>query len=94
MLTARYGGEEMAVLLPDIGVVDAHRIAEAIRRAVAEARIPFQEQLLQVTLSVGIAVFPSHAGDAEELIAAADAALYQAKQTGRNRVCCVAETLV
>jgi diguanylate cyclase (GGDEF)-like protein len=88
-LTARYGGEEMAILLPGIGLCGAKRIAESIRSRIEAAQFEFQQQKLQVTLSVGIASFPRNASSEQELIAAADAALYQAKSAGRNRVVCV-----
>lgn len=93
-LTARYGGEEMAVLLPGIGLAGASRLAESIRQAIESTPFEFQQQQLRVTASIGIAAFPQHARSAEELVAAADAALYQAKETGRNRVCGAALTLV
>lgn len=94
VLTARYGGEEMAVLLPGMNSAGAVRIAEAIRAAVESGRFQYQGRPLPVTLSVGVATFPGHAADVTELIAAADAALYQAKATGRNRVVCTEQALV
>lgn len=93
-LIARYGGEEMVVLLPGIGLGGANRIAEMIRTGVQNARIEYRGQVLQVTASVGIAIHPGHGGTMNELIAAADAALYQAKESGRNRVCCAAPVAV
>ncbi|HID21596.1 MAG TPA: diguanylate cyclase, partial [Planctomycetaceae bacterium] len=78
---------ELAVILPGFGVSGAARVAESVRSAVANTAIPFESRTIRVTLSVGLATFPLHAQSVEELIAAADAALYQAKQTGRNRVC-------
>ncbi|NOX53030.1 MAG: GGDEF domain-containing protein [Planctomycetes bacterium] len=86
-LIARYGGEEVAVILPGFGVSGAMRVAESIRSAVANTEIPIGGQTIRVTLSAGLATFPVHAQSVQELIAAADAALYQAKQAGRNRVC-------
>lgn len=90
-LTARYGGEELAVLLPGIGRRGALRIGESIRRAVAAARTVCQGHVLKVTLSGGIASFPCDGENAEELVAAADDALYRAKQSGRNHLCCANE---
>ncbi len=84
---ARYGGEELAGLLPGFGTAGAVRVAESARSAVERTVIPFEEHVLQVTVSVGVATFPIHAQSAEELIAAADQALYEAKRSGRNRVC-------
>ena len=93
-LTARYGGEEIAVLLPGIGTAGAMRIAESIRNAVEASPVRCGGHSVRVTLSAGIATCPNHASTAQELIAVADAALYQAKQSGRNRVCLAAEALV
>lgn len=93
-LPARYGGEEMAVLLPGVGIHGAQRIAEAIRAAINQTPVHFQGELIPVTVSAGVATAPWHARDAAELIAVADAALYQAKAQGRNRVVCPCDVLV
>jgi diguanylate cyclase (GGDEF)-like protein len=85
-LVARYGGEEIAVLLPNISAAGALRIADAIREALAQSPVEFSGQTISVTTSGGIAICPLHAHSAEALIAAADTALYQAKRTGRNRI--------
>jgi diguanylate cyclase (GGDEF)-like protein len=87
-LIARYGGEEIAVLLPGAGETLATRIGESMRLAVEAARIAIPEATVRVTTSIGMATFPEHANDASELIAAADAALYRAKEAGRNRLWC------
>lgn len=91
---ARYGGEEMAAILPETDAEEAMRVADRIRRAVENHAMPGPDgSLLQVTISLGVAVFPTHAGDAERLVAAADAALYDSKHNGRNRVTlCPAES--
>lgn len=82
-IVARYGGEEFAVLLPQTSRAQAVHFAERARRAVAEqAEPPLGEA---VTLSFGVAELPP-GGTAGQLLAAADAALYRAKGTGRNRV--------
>ena len=86
-IPCRYGGEEFVVLLKGENQDDAVRIAERIRRRVAEHRFvidaipPFSR-----TISIGLACFPRHADTAVEIVAAADAALYRAKARGRNRV--------
>jgi len=79
---ARYGGEEFLVVLPEAGVEAAVEVAERIRSTLA-ARI-FEGR--RVTLSVGVAEFPTHGEDDQRLVAAADDALYGAKEEGRNRV--------
>lgn len=80
--TARYGGEEFVAVLPETGLEAAVEVAERIRLTLA-SRI-FEGR--RVTLSIGAAEFPNHGDDAQRLIAAADAALYRAKDAGRNRV--------
>ena len=85
---ARYGGEEMAVILPQTDLEGASQLAERMREAVEELRVPRVdgEGHLSVTASFGVASIPFSAGDKEALIAAADAALYRAKRAGKNRV--------
>ncbi|ADE11781.1 DUF484 family protein [Sideroxydans lithotrophicus] len=89
---ARYGGEEFVVLLPQTGIRGACDIAERIRRTVAEQAFQIgREDELKVTISIGVAQAPVDAdGDertvAHQLLAAADEALYLAKESGRNKV--------
>jgi diguanylate cyclase (GGDEF)-like protein len=80
----RFGGEEFLILLPDTDSVGAVALAEKIRSAVAAIQVPTIERA--ITLSIGIAVLPDHALDAEALQRAADRALYTAKNSGRDRV--------
>jgi diguanylate cyclase (GGDEF)-like protein len=83
----RYGGEELAVILPETTLEVAVERAERIRRDIAAVRLEYGGTLLDaVTSSFGVAVYPQHAGDAEALLRAADEALYEAKKAGRNRV--------
>ncbi len=82
---ARIGGEEFAVLLPSTGVEGAVVAAERVRRAVEGARVSHEGRELVFTVSVGIAGCCTQARDLDELLRAADAALYHAKQDGRNR---------
>jgi diguanylate cyclase (GGDEF)-like protein len=86
-LIARYGGEELAVLLPGFGTAGAQRVAEAIRTAVERTIVSFDGRALRTTVSIGTATFPCQAETAERLFARADDALYEAKSRGRNRVC-------
>jgi diguanylate cyclase (GGDEF)-like protein len=85
---ARYGGEELAVILPQTEAEGAARLAERMREAVERLSIPRvgDAGYLQVTASFGVAAVPENALDEEELVAAADAALYRAKRGGKNRV--------
>lgn len=85
----RYGGEEFAVILPDVPYEDALKLAEEVRLLV-EAH-PFDHEETQpggkLTVSIGVATYPGHGRDEASLIEAADRALYLAKERGRNRVC-------
>jgi diguanylate cyclase (GGDEF)-like protein len=82
---ARYGGEEMAVILPHTDLVGAHAIAERVRTAIEGLQIPRLDGsgFLQITASLGVAA--STTGDKDALISGADNALYTAKRSGKNR---------
>ena len=87
---SRYGGEELALILPRTEMVGAYNVGERIRAAIAELRITTDadpSQSLRVTASFGIASYPeSKARDGEDLVRRADRAMYRAKKTGKNRV--------
>jgi diguanylate cyclase (GGDEF)-like protein len=84
---ARYGGEELAVILPNTDLDGAHVVAEAIRRAVQALTVRLPDGgSLGVTVSAGVSIL-DQPGDPAALIAAADAALYDAKRSGKNRTC-------
>ncbi len=86
-IACRYGGEEIALILPDTALKVAMERAEDIRRKISELRLVHESSdIVQVTASIGVAIFPDHAGDGETLLRAADEALYQAKRDGRDRV--------
>ncbi|MBW6420812.1 diguanylate cyclase [Rhizobium sp. XQZ8] len=90
-LAARYGGEEIAILLPDTDVTGAERVAQTIRQRVANLKLPHEKNIPwgYVTISIGTATLHSdEAGllTASELFDRADHALYQAKNAGRNQV--------
>lgn len=84
----RYGGEEFLVILPFRGVEDAHLVAEKVRMNIEQYQFPFGENqpLGRVTISGGVACLPEHADNTNDLIEAADRALYKAKNAGRNQV--------
>ncbi len=85
---ARYGGEEFVVMLPETPAADAARVAERIRSSTEADRFAPNGggAALNITVSIGYAVYPDDARTPEALIEAADQALYRSKQAGRNRV--------
>jgi len=88
-IAARYGGEEFVMVLPETDLAGATRIAEAARAAVANLKIPHAHSSTgaYVSVSGGVAISPGKVEmTAQQLIAAADQALYQAKRLGRNRI--------
>lgn len=89
-LVGRYGGEEFVVIARSVSVRSAGFLAERLRKLVEDLTIEFEENTLQVTASFGVAGLSSLAGEptVSALLAAADEALYRAKETGRNRVEC------
>jgi diguanylate cyclase (GGDEF)-like protein/PAS domain S-box-containing protein len=81
---ARLGGDEFAILVPDITDEMLRVLAERLTRRIALVRFQFEGQSLRLTTSLGIALYPDHAENAEDLIARADTAMYQAKEAGKN----------
>lgn len=79
----RLGGEEFLILLPDVSPTAAAQVAQRLRQLVERTAI---EPVGHITISLGVAQWPVQVGDAAQVLKAADHALYQAKQTGRNRV--------
>jgi diguanylate cyclase (GGDEF)-like protein len=86
---ARYGGEEFAMIVPETDKSVALRIAERLRKAVEDAEFEGESVMPtgRLTISIGVAAYPDDGPGKRDLISAADRALYQAKQSGRNRVC-------
>ena len=83
----RYGGEEIIIVLPDTSETESVEIAERIRRCLASTPIAVSEsKFVNVTVSIGIAMFPNDGIDQEDLLKNADLAMYQAKGAGRNQV--------
>jgi diguanylate cyclase (GGDEF)-like protein len=86
-IACRYGGEEFTLILPEGGADVIHQRAEAVREAVKRLDVLHRgQQLGRITASLGIAVFPDHGRTGEALLQAADAALYQSKDGGGDRV--------
>ncbi len=90
-LPVRYGGEEFAVLLPETALDGGDQLARRLQTALLRLRLPeIGRDRPPVTASFGVAAFPA-AGSAEELLSAADGALYRAKAAGKNRVACAGD---
>lgn len=86
-IACRYGGEELLLIMPEISTDDAVERADHLRQTISEIGLHYRGQSLrQITISVGVAVYPHHADTSEALLRAADRALYDAKHQGRNRV--------
>jgi diguanylate cyclase (GGDEF)-like protein/PAS domain S-box-containing protein len=86
-ICGRYGGEEFAIFLPETGSLEAAQIAERLRAGVAELQVESSGGMIQITISVGVAGGNSQElGNLDQLVTAADNALYCAKNEGRNRV--------
>ncbi len=96
-LLARYGGEELAVVLPNTDLGGATLVAQAIQRALAELHVPHADSPVadRVTVSIGAATMvPDRQSHSAQLLAAADHALYSAKEGGRNRICSECSAMV
>gem|GEM_PF-1580704 len=86
-ILARYGGEEFVLIAVETGKEDGVLLAERLRREVSETTIMVQGTARHVTASFGVATFPDDGRTPQELVTRADAALYEAKEGGRNRIC-------
>jgi len=83
----RYGGEEISVILPNHALAEANAVGERIRNEIEAVRIDSIPDV-RVTASIGVAAIPETSANKKALVADADRALYEAKDKGRNRVCC------
>lgn len=86
-VVCRYGGEEFVIVMPGTSIELAVQRGEQMRRRFDALSMPFAETALCATFSLGIAIFPRNGKNGDELLRAADAALYEAKAKGRNCVC-------
>ncbi len=85
--TARFGGEEFVVILPETELPKARELAERLRKLVDDHIFPINiDKELNLSTSIGIATFPDHVQTSQELLKAADSAMYAAKEAGRNQV--------
>jgi diguanylate cyclase (GGDEF)-like protein/PAS domain S-box-containing protein len=86
-IACRYGGEELVIVMPDASIEDTIARAEQIRKGIKQLKLEHQKQQLEpITVSIGVSCFPEHGDDVNGLINAADRALYEAKELGRDRV--------
>jgi diguanylate cyclase (GGDEF)-like protein len=85
-ICCRYGGEEMAVILPETALQEAAVLANKLCARIRERAFGSSDQQLHVTVSIGVAEFHSQVDEAHRIVKAADEALYRAKELGRNRV--------
>ena len=83
---SRYGGEELAILLPQTSLLEALEVAERFRRAIAAKPMVHGDLKIPVTLSFGVACYPETVASHGAIFPAADRALYAAKSAGRNCV--------
>ena len=86
-VVARYGGEELVVILPETNKVNTIIKAERIRKKIQDMSLVFDGKKINISVSGGIATFPQDAVEANKLIHCADKALYRAKGEGKNRIC-------
>jgi diguanylate cyclase (GGDEF)-like protein len=87
-LVARYGGEEMVLVMPETNLGAARKRLETIREAVASEgiKVPKRDEGVRVTVSAGVACWPDDGPNSDDLLHTADARLFHAKALGRNRV--------
>lgn len=86
-IPCRYGGEEFMILMPETDAGEALIVADRVRELIGETRIEYEDSIIRMTVSGGVASIPGHAArDCGELIEMADIALYHSKKAGRNRI--------
>lgn len=85
-IACRYGGEEFVVVMPGASLQTAQERAEIIRARIEALRVTYENRIISIAVSVGVAAYPVHGATGEDVLIRADRALYHAKQAGRNRV--------
>jgi diguanylate cyclase len=85
-VAGRYGGEEFGIILPSTALKGAQIVAERIRVSIESSPVPFENTTIATSASLGLVEFSDDINDVEDMISKADAALYQSKEDGRNRV--------
>jgi diguanylate cyclase (GGDEF)-like protein len=85
-IACRAGGEEFVIILPGTGKTALRSRAEAVRKTIEQASVQAGDGTLKLTVSIGLASFPSYGDTGPAVLRAADVALYKAKAAGRNRV--------
>jgi diguanylate cyclase (GGDEF)-like protein len=85
-IACRFGGEEFMIILPETGVESAVQKAGAFLSGISNQVFTFNGKEFHVTVSIGVAVYPVHGTENDQILSKADAALYAAKDAGRNRV--------
>ena len=85
-IAARYGGEEVAILMPETGKAEGWLLGERVRKRLEEAIITYEDQAIKITLSGGLASYPIDANDGTPLLKNADKAMYRAKSFGKNNI--------
>ena len=86
-VACRMGGDEFLVVLPNVSHDAALKLAEELREAMGQVRVPYRGATLSCSISIGVCTYPLHERTIDGLFYRADQALYQAKRTGRNKVC-------
>jgi two-component system cell cycle response regulator len=84
---ARIGGEEFALITPEVGLDGAKELAGKINRLIGDTRFEFEGARVHVTVSIGVAEWQTHYEDPSDVLKAADDKMYEAKRNGRNQVC-------
>jgi len=85
-IACRYGGEEFMIILPETDITDARQKAEVFRQGINDLEIEYDGHKFNIAISIGIAIYPDHGVDYDQILSMADEALYSAKKSGRNKV--------